>query len=76
LSETLLDRFDPILLAVNRWAIVLVLAAMAMMVFANVVLRFGTSHFILWVEEVSRYLISGSLSLDVDSCCVTAAISE
>ena len=57
MSETLLDRFDPILLAVNRWAIVLVLAAMAMMVFANVVLRFGTSHSILWVEEVSRYLM-------------------
>ena len=28
---------------------------MAMMVFANVALRFLTDHSILWVEEVSRY---------------------
>src|SRR5262249_33056330 len=34
-----------------------ILAAMAVMVFANVALRFLTDHSIVWVEEVSRYLM-------------------
>ena len=33
----------------------LLLAAMAVMVFANVALRFLTDHSILWTEEASRY---------------------
>ena len=33
------------------------LAAMAVMVFANVALRFLTDRSILWVEEASRYLM-------------------
>ena len=48
-------RFDRLLLAVNRWLVIVLLAAMAVMVFANVALRFLTDHSILWVEEVSRY---------------------
>ena len=46
---------DRYLLAVNRWLVIALLAAMAIMVFANVVLRFLTDHSILWVEEASRY---------------------
>jgi TRAP-type C4-dicarboxylate transport system permease small subunit len=53
----MLGRFDALLLRVNRAIIVAMLAAMAAMVFANVVLRFTTDHSILWVEEVSRYLM-------------------
>jgi len=53
----LLERYDTLLLRVNRAAIIVMLAAMAVMVFANVVLRFTTDHSILWVEEVSRYLM-------------------
>jgi TRAP-type transport system small permease protein len=49
--------FDRILLSVNRWVVILILAAMALMVFANVALRFLTDASILWVEEVSRYLM-------------------
>jgi TRAP-type C4-dicarboxylate transport system permease small subunit len=41
----------------NRWLVIVILAAMALMVFANVALRFLTDHSILWVEEVSRYLM-------------------
>jgi TRAP-type C4-dicarboxylate transport system permease small subunit len=53
----MLEAFDRRLLAVNRWAVIVILAAMATMVFANVVLRFTTDASILWVEEVSRYLM-------------------
>jgi TRAP-type C4-dicarboxylate transport system permease small subunit len=53
----MLGRFDGLLLRVNRALIVAMLAAMAAMVFANVALRFLTDHSILWVEEVSRYLM-------------------
>src|SRR6185369_12833827 len=41
----------------NRWMVIGILAAMAVMVFANVALRFLTDQSILWVEEVSRYLM-------------------
>ena len=52
-----METFDRILLRLNRWVVILILAAMALMVFANVALRFLTDESILWVEEVSRYLM-------------------
>ena len=52
-----MEAFDRALVALNRWVIIVMLAAMAAMVFANVALRFLTDHSILWVEEVSRYLM-------------------
>ncbi len=51
----MLASFDRRLLAVNRWLVIVLLAAMAVMVFANVALRFLTDYSILWVEEASRY---------------------
>jgi len=53
----MLSTFDRALVRANRWALIAILAAMAVMVFANVALRFLTDHSILWVEEVSRYLM-------------------
>jgi TRAP-type C4-dicarboxylate transport system permease small subunit len=53
--QEMLQTFDRLLLAVNRWLVIALLAAMATMVFANVLLRFLTDHSILWVEEASRY---------------------
>ena len=50
-------RFDRALLRGNRWAVIGILAAMAAMVFANVVLRYATDRSLLWVEETSRYLM-------------------
>ena len=38
----MLQTFDRLLLAVNRWLVIALLAAMATMVFANVALRFLT----------------------------------
>ena len=51
----MLASFDRRLRAVNRMLVVVLLAAMALMVFANVALRFLTDHSILWAEEASRY---------------------
>ena len=53
----MLATFDRALIRANRWVVIAILAAMAVMVFANVALRFLTDHSILWVEEVSRYLM-------------------
>ena len=53
----MLPTFDRVLIRLNRWAVIAILAAMAAMVFANVALRFLTDNSILWVEEVSRYLM-------------------
>lgn len=53
----MLSTFDRALVRANRWALIAILAAMAVMVFANVALRFLTDRSILWVEEVSRYLM-------------------
>ena len=53
----MVSTFDRTLLRLNRWAVIAILASMALMVFANVALRFFTDHSILWVEEVSRYLM-------------------
>jgi TRAP-type transport system small permease protein len=53
----MLGRFDRALLSANRWLMIAILAAMATMVFANVVLRFTTDRSILWVEEAARYLM-------------------
>ena len=52
-----MEVFDKGLLYLNRWLVIVILAAMALMVFANVALRFLTDESILWVEEVSRYLM-------------------
>ena len=53
----MLSSFDGALIRVNRWIVIAILAAMASMVFANVALRFFSDRSILWVEEVSRYLM-------------------
>ena len=53
----MLERYDTLFLRVNRAALIAMLAAMALMVFTNVALRFTTDQSILWVEEVSRYLM-------------------
>ena len=50
-----MQAFDRLFLRANRWAVIGLLAAMALMVFANVALRALTAHSILWVEEASRY---------------------
>ena len=57
IGRAAVTRFDTLFLRVNRALLIAMLGAMASMVFANVALRFFTDRSILWVEEVSRYLM-------------------
>ena len=52
-----MEKFDGWLIRLNRWALQWILAVMAFMVFANVMLRLTTDTSILWVEELSRFLM-------------------
>ena len=53
----MLNRIERILVACNRWLLILLLLAMACIVFANVVLRYSTGDSIVWAEEVARHLM-------------------
>lgn len=44
-------------LSVNRWALILLLACMAVIIFVNVALRYLTNESIQWAEEVSRHMM-------------------
>lgn len=52
-----MSNFERGFLAVNRWALILLLAAMAVIIFANVALRYLTDQSIEWAEEVARHLM-------------------
>jgi len=51
------DTLERGLLSVNRWALIGLLAAMAIIIFANVALRYLTDQSIEWAEEVSRHMM-------------------
>ena len=53
----MLNRIERILVACNRWLLILLRVAMACIVFANVVLRYTTGDSIVWAEEVARHLM-------------------
>lgn len=53
----MLNRIERLLVASNRWLLILLLLAMACIVFANVVLRYTTGDSIVWAEEVARHLM-------------------
>lgn len=50
-------RFETAFVALNRWLLIVLLAAMSVIVFANVVLRYLTNDSIVWAEEVARHLM-------------------
>ncbi|WP_298923926.1 TRAP transporter small permease [uncultured Ramlibacter sp.] len=52
-----MKTFERYFLAANRWALIGLLAAMAVIIFTNVALRYLTSHSIEWAEEVSRHMM-------------------
>ena len=52
-----MDTFERYLLAINRWVLILLLAAMSVIIFTNVVMRYLTSDSLEWAEEVARYLM-------------------
>ena len=49
--------FERYFLGANRWALILLLAAMSVIIFVNVALRYLTSQSIEWAEEVSRHMM-------------------
>ncbi|RZJ06498.1 MAG: TRAP transporter small permease [Haliea sp.] len=52
-----MKTFEHYFLAANRWALIFLLAAMAVIIFANVALRYLTSSSIEWAEEISRHMM-------------------
>jgi TRAP-type transport system small permease protein len=45
------------LVRLNRWTVIALVGAMAVLVFANVVSRYLFNFSIIWVEEVTRYMM-------------------
>lgn len=58
-----LDRADRLLIGLNRFVCASLLAAMATLVFANVVGRYAFGVSVSWAEEVARYLMIWSALL-------------
>lgn len=54
-----LDRVEQAFVAVNRWLLAAILAAMCAIIFANVALRYLAADSIVWAEEVARHLMIG-----------------
>jgi TRAP-type C4-dicarboxylate transport system permease small subunit len=51
------QSFERYFLATNRWALILLLAAMSVIIFTNVALRYLTNQSLEWAEEVSRHMM-------------------
>ena len=49
--------FESVLLAVNRWVLILLMGAMSIIVFTNVCSRYITGDSIPWAEEVARHMM-------------------
>ena len=52
-----MKTFEKYFLAFNRWLLIGMLAAMSVIIFTNVVLRYTTSQSIEWAEEVARHMM-------------------
>lgn len=50
-------RLEAALIAANRWVVIGLMAAMSVLVFANVVSRYVFNYSFIWVEEVTRYMM-------------------
>jgi TRAP-type C4-dicarboxylate transport system permease small subunit len=52
-----MKTFERYFVATNRWMLIIMLAVMSVIIFANVVLRYTTNVSIEWAEEVARHLM-------------------
>ena len=52
-----MKNFERWFLAANRWTLIVLLAAMAVIIFTNVALRYLTSQSLEWAEEVARHMM-------------------
>jgi TRAP-type C4-dicarboxylate transport system permease small subunit len=55
--RTIFKRCDDMLVFVNRWALIVLLAVMSVLVIVNVFARYVFSHSFPWVEEATRYMM-------------------
>lgn len=53
----MLNRMENALVVANRWVLIVLMIAMSIVVFANVVLRYTTGDSLIWGEEVARHLM-------------------
>jgi TRAP-type C4-dicarboxylate transport system permease small subunit len=49
--------FERVLVMMNRWTILTMMALMVLLVFMNVVCRYILNFSIIWAEEISQYLM-------------------
>lgn len=52
-----LSKLENAFVELNKWALILLLGAMSVIVFVNVSLRYLTNYSIPWAEEVARYMM-------------------
>ncbi len=52
-----MKTFEHYFLAANRWALILLLGSMSVIIFINVAMRYLTSNSLEWAEEVSRHMM-------------------
>lgn len=52
-----MQAFERYFLATNRWALILLLTAMSVIIFTNVALRYITHQSLEWAEEVARHMM-------------------
>ncbi|MGB4059696.1 MAG: TRAP transporter small permease [Burkholderiaceae bacterium] len=52
-----MEKFETVFMQINKAVLIFLLGTMAVVIFANVVLRYATSESIEWAEEVARYLM-------------------
>lgn len=52
-----MNRLERGFVALNKWAVIAMIAGMALVVGANVALRYTTNNSLPWADEVARYLM-------------------
>lgn len=52
-----MKKLEYIFVALNGWAVILMLSAMTLIVGANISLRYLTAHSLPWADEAARYLM-------------------
>ncbi len=52
-----MKTLEKALMAVNRWALILLLAAMSVIIFINVIDRYFDGEALPWAEEVARHMM-------------------